>query len=328
LLRLASALLYYPGMGFPEPNYVKANGIRMAVYEQGEGRPVIFLHGFPELAYSWRHQLPAFAAAGYRAIAPDMRGFGRTEVPTRVSDYTAEILVADMAGLLDALRLESAVFVGHDWGALTLWHMAMLEPHRMQGLIALNIPHIRRPPADPVELMRQRFGDDFYIVNFQDSDEADRLFESDPRHFLNMMMRKHQLTREQFERLPAEHQVLSLVNTARRSIGSGEPLLSEEDLDYFEEAYRISGFSGAIHRYRNWSLNWERLAGVDETIRIPTLFIGARDDVVVSLQQIDAMRELVTDLELHVLDDCGHWSQQEHPDAVNRLMLDWLVKRG
>jgi pimeloyl-ACP methyl ester carboxylesterase len=206
--------------------------------------------------------------------------------------------------------------------------MAMLEPQRMDGLIALNIPHIRRPPADPVELMRQRFGDDFYIVNFQDSDEADRLFESDPRHFLNMMMRKKQLTRQQFERLPRKHQVLSLLNTARRTTGSGEQLLNEKELDYFEEAYRISGFTGPINRYRNWTLNWERLAGVDETIHVPTLFIGARDDVVVSLNQIEAMTELIPDLELHVLDDCGHWSQQERPDEVNRLMLEWLVKRG
>ncbi len=328
MLRFPHALHYHSCMSFPEPSYIQANGIRMAVYEQGQGKPVIFLHGFPELAYSWRHQLPALAAAGYRAIAPDMRGFGRSEVPTKVEDYTAEILVADMLGLLDALELDSAIFVGHDWGALTLWHMAMLEPQRMDGLIALNIPHIRRPPADPVELMRQRFGDDFYIVNFQDSDEADRLFESDPRHFLDRMMRKKQLTRQQFERLPPEHQVLNLLNTFRRNSASGEPLLGEEELDYFAEGYRISGFSGAINRYRNWTRNWERLAGVDQTIRVPTLFIGARDDVVVSLQQIEAMKDLVPDLELHVLDDCGHWSQQERPDEVNRLMLEWLVKRG
>jgi len=124
---------------FPAPDYIDTNGIRMAVHEQGVGPPVILLHGFPELAFSWRHQLPALATAGYRAIAPDQRGYGATDKPGSVSDYTIQNLIADLGGLLDALSLERALFIGHDWGALVLWQMALLKPERMAGLINLKI---------------------------------------------------------------------------------------------------------------------------------------------------------------------------------------------
>src|SRR5210317_1185831 len=218
---------------FPEPHFVESNGLRMAVYEQGQGPAIILLHGFPELAFSWRNQLPALANAGFRAIAPDQRGYGRTTVPSNVSDYRMSELIADVHGLLDALNLESATFVGHDWGALVLWQMAMLAPERIDKLIVLNIPHFPRLPTDPIALMRARFGDSFYIVNFQDSDEADRVFGDDPRHFINCMMRKNQITREQFEKLPPQYQVVSLLRQTRAEHANGDALLSDEELDYY-----------------------------------------------------------------------------------------------
>ena len=308
---------------FPEPHFVTTNGLNMAVYEQGEGPAIVFLHGFPELAYSWRHQLPALANAGFRAIAPDLRGYGRTTVPPDVADYRMSELIADVHGLLDALELERATFVGHDWGALILWQMAMLAPQRIERLVILNIPHFPRLPVDPIGVMRERFGDDFYIVNFQDSDEADRLFASDPARFINRLMRRNQLTREQFEQLPPEHQVINLVRTMQQPQASGDPLLTGEELDYYAAAFADSGFTGPINWYRNWTHNWEQLADVDPVIDIPTLFIGARNDVVIAPQHIEGMKPLVSDLTMHML-DCGHWTQQEKPSEVNRLILDWL----
>ena len=312
---------------FPEPAMVQANGINLAVYEQGDGAPVVLLHGFPELAYSWRHQLPALADAGFRAIAPDQRGYWRSDVPPDVSNYCIEELIADVHGLLDALDLESATFVGHDWGALVLWQMAMRAPERIDGLIILNIPHFPRSPVDPIQIMRSRFGDDFYIVNFQDSDAADKAFAADPVHFFNMMMRRNQASRQQFDQLPDEMKSVSLLKVMARVEGSGEPLLTDEERDYFASAFAKTGFTGPINWYRNWTLNWETLEGVDQQIDIPTLFIGAVDDIIIAPEHIEGMKPLVTDLELHMLDNCGHWSQQENPDEVNALMLDWLQRR-
>lgn len=311
---------------FPEPYFIDTNGIEMAVYEQGEGPAVVLLHGFPELAFSWRHQLPALAEAGYRAIAPDQRGYGRSGVPRPVSAYKIQDLIADVHGLLDALKLESAVFVGHDWGALVLWHMAMLAPVRIEKLIILNIPHYPRSDVDPISIWRKRFGDDFYIVNFQDSHEADRVFADDTAHFFDVTMRRKQLSRKVFDTLPPERKVVSLLNALARQQQSGEPLLTEDERDYYASAFAASGFTGAINWYRNWTHNWELLEGVDQAIGIPTLFIGAVDDVIVAPEHIEAMKPLVSNLDIHMLENCGHWSQQEKPDEVNRLMLTWLMQ--
>lgn len=309
---------------FPEPHFVDTNGIRMAVYEQGDGPAVLFLHGFPELAFSWRHQLPAIAAAGYRAIAPDQRGYGRSDAPSTVGDYGIDQLIGDITGLLDALELERAMFVGHDWGAIVLWHMSLLCPERIEKQAILNIPFWPRPPVDPIRIMRDRLGDDFYIVNFQDSDAADRAFAADPGHFFDMLMRRNQISRAQFEQLPAQKRVLSLLAAMARTGSSGVPLLSDAERDYFVTAFTASGFTGPINWYRNWSANWERLEGVPQTVDVETLFIGARDDVVISLEQIDAMQAFVPNLEVHMLDNCGHWTQQERSVDVNTILIDWL----
>jgi pimeloyl-ACP methyl ester carboxylesterase len=311
---------------FPEPHFVDTNGIRMALYEQGDGPAVILLHGFPELAFSWRQQLPAIAKAGFRAIAPDQRGYGRSEAPPHVSDYGIDQLVADMTGLLDKLELERAVFVGHDWGAIVLWHMSLLCPERIERQAILNIPFWPRPPVDPIQIMRAKLGADFYVVNFQESDEADRAFATDPGHFFDMLMRKQQISRAQFEQLPKSKRVLSLLAAMARTKSGGVPLLRPAERDYFVSAYTASGFTGPINWYRNWSANWQRLEGVPQIVDVETLFIGAQDDVVVSLNQIEQMETYVPRLETHMLEDCGHWSQQEKPEEVNAILIDWLTR--
>jgi pimeloyl-ACP methyl ester carboxylesterase len=313
---------------FPTPRKIASNGIELAVYEQGSGPAVILLHGFPELAFSWRHQLPALAKSGFRAIAPDQRGYGASDVPPAVRDYRVEALIGDIEGLMDAFGLQTATFVGHDWGALLLWQMALRRPARIEAMIVLNIPYYPRLPVDPVSVMRRKFGDDFYIVNFQDSDEADRAFAADPAHFINMMMRRGQMARAQFEQLPAAKRSLCLLGVMARTRGSGEPLLNDEELNYYASAFERTGFTGAINWYRNFSHNWQTLEGYDERIRVPTLFIGGVDDLVVDPDHVEAMKRFVNDLELHMLDDCGHWTQQEKPKVVNRLMLDWLRRRN
>ncbi len=316
---------------FPTPSIVQTNGIDMAVYEAGSGPPVVLLHGFPELAYSWRHQLPALAAAGYRAVAPDLRGYGLSSKPADVSAYRLEELVADLNGLLDALPDAAdgrgALFVAHDWGALLAWQYALLAPDRVRGLVSLGMPFLPRAAHDPVERMRERLGPRFYIVDFQDSDEADRLFAADPRRFIDSTMRVGVITRERYDRLPPERRVISLLDQFRRPAPPGEPLLDEGELDYYAARFAAGGFTGPINWYRNWSHNWRVTEGVPQTVTQPVLFVGARNDVVVLPRQIEAMRDHVPDLEEHMLEDCGHWIQQEKPAATNRLILDWLGRR-
>ncbi|MCH7822445.1 MAG: alpha/beta hydrolase [Proteobacteria bacterium] len=309
---------------FPQAQFIETNGIRVAVYEQGEGLPVILLHGFPELAYSWRHQLPALAAAGYHAIAPDQRGYGLTSKPDGVPQYTVQRLLGDITGLLDALDIDKAVVVGHDWGALLAWQMALLVPGRMTGLVALNIPFFPRSSVEPIAYMRAELGDDFYIVNFQDSDQADRRCDENPAWVFEMLMRRNTITRKQFDTLPKAMRSFNLLAALGRRELTGEKLLAREEEKVFVDAFMAGGFTAPINWYRNWTHNWESTADLDQTVRVPSLFIGAIDDVIISPGQIDAMKPFVPDLEVHMLENCGHWTQQEKPDDVNSILIDWL----
>ena len=310
---------------FPEPEFIATGDLRMAVYEMGSGPAVIFVHGFPELAFSWRHQLPALAAAGYRAIAPDMRGYGGTEKPQEVGAYSIQHLTGDIDNLLATMDIERAIVVGHDWGAMLTWQMALLSPQRMAGLVALNIPHIPRPPINPITYMRLKLGKDFYIVNFQDSDEADRRFAEDPAKFIDMMMRRRQVAMHEGDTgKRRKRRPLSLLAELDREEPRGVALLDDEELRYYADAFAAGGFTGPINWYRNWKHNWKSTRGIDQTIRIPALFVGASDDRIISQKQIDAMRPYVPDLEIHMIENCGHWTQQEQPEELNRILLDWL----
>ena len=319
--------LVKPAPFFPEPRSVNTGEIDLAVYELGDGPPIILVHGFPELAYSWRHQLPALAAAGYRAIAPDMRGYGGSGKPKAVTDYAIQNLIADVKGLMEALSINKAVMIGHDWGAMLAWHMALLAPERLAGLVNLNIPHIPRPPIDPITYMRFKLGKDFYIVNFQKSDEADRRFAQDPRRFIDVMMRRKQFSPEKSRSGKKKRRPLSLIEALDRDEPAGESLLNDDELDVYANAFAAGGFTGPINWYRNWSRNWKSMKGVDQTVRVPTLFVGAANDIIISHQQIEAMKPFVPDLEIQMIENCGHWTQQEKPDELNRIILDWLARR-
>lgn len=316
-----------PSPDFPEATIVDTGDIRMAVYECGAGPPVVLVHGFPELAFSWRHQLPALAHAGYRAIAPDMRGYGRTDKPAGISNYTIQKLIGDLEGLLHALDIDKAVFMGHDWGAMLVWQMALLAPERMSGLIALNIPHLRRPPINPITYMRLKLGKDFYIVNFQDSDEADRKFAADPAKFINTMMRRRQASMHRDSSTPRKRKPLSLLAELEKAEPGGHAFLSEDELKYYADAFAAGGFTGPINWYRNWKHNWKSTKRVRQTVLVPALFVGATNDRIISPKQIEAMRPLVPDLEIQMIEDCGHWTQQEKPQELNKIVVEWLARR-
>ncbi len=312
---------------FPTPHRVNCGEINMAVHEMGAGPPVILVHGFPELAFSWRHQIPVLANAGYRVIAPDMRGYGGTEKPPLVTDYTVQKLIGDLTGLMDALSIDKALMVGHDWGALVTWQMALLAPERMAGLINLNIPFYKRPPINPVTFMRWKLGKDFYIVNFQHSTEADHRFAEDPARFIDVMMRRRKRPFPATGNAGKKRRPISLLRMLADDKPTGESILDENELRIFADAFAAGGFTGPINWYRNFKHNWKSTRGVDQTVRIQTLFVGATEEMVASPKQVEAMRLNVPDLEICWIEDCGHWTQQEKPAELNEVMLEWLERR-
>lgn len=337
----------------PPVRYVRSNGIDMAVYEAGKGPAVVLLHGFPELAFSWRHQIAPLAAAGYHVIVPDQRGYGLTDRPSKVEDYDMVHLTGDLVGLLDALGVEKAVFAGHDWGGLVAWQMPLLHQSRVTGVIGVNtpfIPHemlwlhpsltkgltapdkpfVANPAKDPIAQMREVYNPDMYVLMFEDGDLADRLMAHDVARVFRSNMRKGVITAAQYAKLPpqARHMTfLQALSQPEPKTLPGELILTPDELAFYAESFGRTGFTPGINWYRNLSRNWRAGLNVDQTIKVPSLMIGAEDDVVLSPAMMDGMDAHIADLEKHVVAGCGHWSQQEKPGEVTTLMVDWLKRR-
>jgi pimeloyl-ACP methyl ester carboxylesterase len=309
---------------FPDAKIIQTNGIDMEVFEQGEGYPVILAHGFPELAFSWRFQIPALANAGYRTIAPNQRGYGETDKPEPVEAYDIRHLCGDMAGLMDALGLQKAIFIGHDWGGPVVWNMPLLYPDRVAGVVGMSVPFSPRGDTDPIAVYEDRFGPEHYIVHFnRQPGVADAAFSSDPQRFFNNVFRR----RRRVERAtpPPTRQPsfnVSLMNTFSMTEPRGEPLLSDEELDVFVAAFSKGGFTGPINWYRNITRNWETSADLSQRIDVPCAMIYGAYDIVPKGRDFS---EYVPNLECITL-ECGHWIQQERPDEVNAFLLDWLKR--
>jgi epoxide hydrolase A/B len=289
---------------------LEVNGLRMRVAELGasDAPPVVLLHGFPELWYSWRHQLPVLAEAGYRAIAPDLRGFGGTTAPPEIEAYDAVHLTGDVTGLLDALGLDRAVVVGHDWGSDLAWKVALMHPERVSAVAGLSVPFAPRAPGPPLEIMRRRAGDEFYIVWFQQPGVADEALARDVRRTLSTP------------------EVWTADWAARSDEPRRPPFLSEEDLDYYAAEFERTGFTGGLNWYRNIDRNWHLLEPYAERrIEQPAMFLtGSRDPVRLFMRD-SAMDGWVTDLrERVVVEGAGHWVQQQCPDEVNAALLRFL----
>lgn len=323
------------GALMPAARTAAVNGIEMGYYEvcEGQGVPVIFCHGFPELAFSWRHQLRAFEAAGRWAIAPDQRGYGLTSRPETVSDYDMEHLTGDLVALLDHKGIDKAIFCGHDWGGFVVWQMALMHPDRCAGVIGVNTPFMPRSPIDPIEGMRAMFGEKMYIVWFQTPGEADAALGADAEKTMRFFMRRP-------DTQAAQAAIQAAAQGSPPDLSLGEMLkawdggvtrdefLTPEELAFFVETFRRTGFTGGINWYRNFSRNWQR--STDLPTRIdgkPCLMIMAENDVVLSPAMAEGMENHIGDLEKALVRDSGHWTQQEQPEEVNRLILDWMDRR-
>jgi pimeloyl-ACP methyl ester carboxylesterase len=282
--------------------------VELHLAEAGTGPLVVLLHGFPELWYSWRHQLPALADAGYRAIAPDLRGYGRSSAPREIEAYSFEAVCGDFIGLLDGLGEDRAAFVGHDWGAAVTWQLALERPDRVAAVAGLSVPFAPRAPAPPISLLRRALGEDFYIVWFQEPGVAETALERDVRRTLTT----------------------TRAWTAAWGQGDDRPplpaWLTEEELQVYVETFERTGFSGGLNYYRNIDRNWERNAALAERrIEQPALFITGSRDPVQQFMPAEAMDGWVTDLRGVIeVEGAGHWVQQERPDEVNDALLSFL----
>jgi pimeloyl-ACP methyl ester carboxylesterase len=326
----------------PPVKYADVNGIRMAYYEVGarRGTPVIFCHGFPELAFSWRHQLRAFEAAGRWAIAPDQRGYGLTSRPGAVEAYDVDHLVGDLIGLMDQLGVEKAILAGHDWGGIVVWRAPLRHPGRVAGVIGLNTSFMPRAPADPIEIMRARFGDDMYIVHFQKPDEADAVLAADVTKTMRFFMRRPPpgsgpasggLSRGALlEGGRTEGPTFALVKMLEAydpAMDPREEFLEPQEMAAFVETFQATGFTGGINWYRNFTRNWRASEGIEDKVAVPSLMVMAQKDAVLPPSAADGMEAYVRDLEKALIEDCGHWTQQERPDEVNEVLLGWLGRR-
>ena len=311
---------------FPSPRFVEAGGVRLAVHEQGAGFPVVLVHGWPEIAYSWKNQLPAIAAAGFRAIAPDLKGFGASDAPRDKTLYDIRHVADDLVRMLDAMGLEKAVFVGHDWGGLIVWPLALLHPDRVAGVVGVCTPHLAPRDKPPTTMLRERFGPMHYIVRYQEDGAPEAAYEGKEDQFFEFIFRKPAPRASWPKYIPAALDLMSRFGEFRGAPAEAL-VVGPADRAVYAEAYRRSGFTGGVNLYRNIDRNWEIMRSVDHVIRKPCLFVGAELDMFLPVELSEKMPKLIPDLERHVLEGCGHWVMWEKPAELNALLTGWLARR-
>ena len=303
------------------------------VVEQGEGPLVLFVHGYPETSFSWRHQLPAVAEAGYHAAAIDVRGYGRSVCPPAVEDYRMVRMVSDTVGVAEALGAEEVVIVGHDWGAPISWSSALLRPDLFTALALLSVPYTPPSVEPPTKVFTELFGPDseFYMIYFQEPGRAEREADDDVRAWLLGFYYGGGFG------APPEAVRFAVVprGTLMKDLlvappGGELPWLTSPELDVYVEDFERTGFRGGFNRYRNLDRDWADLATFrGQPIRVPTIFIGGDHDgpTMWGADAISRFPRTVPDLRgSHILTDCGHWIQQERPEETNRLLLDFLAE--
>lgn len=283
---------------------IETNTVRLGVDDQGTGDAVVLLHGFPELAYSWRHQISALVDAGYRTVAFDQRGYGVSSQPRDVADYALEHLVGDVIGVLDRLGIESATVVGHDWGSIVAWTTAITYPDRVARVVSLNVPYrgacVGFPTTDFIrDHLADRFG---YVLMFQEEGLAESMFAADPEAWLRSVF---------------------------TTVAGDKEFLTEAEFAVYADAFRSAGISGPLNWYRNIDANAESYAPfIDAPITQPTLMIVADADPVLPVSLTEGMDRWIADLTIAVISGSGHWTQQEQPHSVNDVLLDWLERTG
>ena len=292
---------------------IPTNGITLGVRVAGSGPAVVLAHGFPEIGYSWRYQVPALVAAGYRVIVPDMRGYGESDRPQDVSSYSAANVGKDLIGVLDSLGEQQAVFVGHDWGAGIVWPLALSHPDRVRAIAGLSVPFGPPAPVPPTQIMRKRLGDDFYMIRFQQQGPPEQSLARDVRATMTAMMAS-----------------ISSAVDGRFESAELPSWLSPGELDVYVQSFERTGFGGGLNYYRNIDRNWEQSVALSgNTSDAPAFFLTGSLDPVRSFIPSDRIGEVFTNYQGTILiEGAGHWVQQERADEVNDALISFLTSLG
>ena len=314
----------------PEFALVNTNGVRLRVAQAGSGPLIVLVHGWPESWYSWRHQIAALAAAGYRVAAVDVRGYGGSDKPDAIEAYAIKQMCADIAGLVEGLGEKQAILFGHDWGAPIVWNTALFFPDRVRAVAGLSVPHTGRGPAPRIELFRNLYKDRFfYQLYFQKPGVAEAEFEADIRTSLRKIY--YSASGEGRKSGPRPDKPAD----ARYLDGLTDPdpfpdWLTAADLDYYVGQFEQSGFRGPLNRYRTAELDFTQQEEVaNRKIEQPAAFVAGQLDPVLAfipgVDLVEVMRQHVADLRLvQIIEGAGHWVQQERPNEVNTALLEWL----
>lgn len=322
-------------MKFPMPHYIDHDGLKIATYAAGpedgsDNKPAILLvHGWPEMAYSWKNIIGPLAEAGYRVIAYDLRGFGNSSAPDDGASrgahhYGIAQQVGDMEAVMDVYGLSRAVICGHDWGGIIVWHAARMLSQRVSAVVSICTPHVGEAPADPIAIFKKRHGDEHYFVHFTERPGvADDLFARDPDAFFRLMFRSTPKGAK-----PKAGQA-TIPQKFTEYLEAGAPqlkgkIMADADQQVFVEGYKKSGFHGGIGLYRNSTANWELTRGLSQIVHQPTLMLSAEDDVFLPPILSEGMERLVPNTTRHVISDCGHWAMWEQPEAILTHMKAWL----
>ncbi|KAK2364988.1 epoxide hydrolase A [Trifolium repens] len=315
-----------------EHRTVEVNGIKMHIAEKGnkDGPVVLFLHGFPELWYSWRHQIVALSSLGYRAIAPDLRGYGDTDAPSSISSYTGFHIVGDIVALIDSLGVDQVFLVAHDWGAIIGWYLCMFRPERIKAYVCLSVPFLRRnPKIKTVDAMRAAYGDDYYICRFQEPGKMEaEMAEVGTAYVLKNILTTRKTGPPIF---PKGEYGYGFNPDMPNSLPSW---LTEDDLAYFISKFEKTGFTGGLNYYRNFNPNWELMApwnGVK--IKVPVKFItGELDMIYTSLNMEEyihggGFKEDVPNLEeVIVQKGVAHFNNQEAAEEISNHIYEFIKK--
>jgi soluble epoxide hydrolase / lipid-phosphate phosphatase len=303
--------------------FMNANDIRFHVTDAGHGFPIMLLHGFPELWYSWRKQIDALAEAGFRVVAPDLRGYGGTDAPDEVDSYTMSNLCEDLLGVCDGLGFDKIAIVGHDCGGALAWQFALRHPERTERVVSLNTPHLAPSSVPQPSALRDRFGltdATFYQRFFQKPGVAETELEADVRTTFQKIMRTSRYADDLWTFATVGGDGSSLLG----KIGMGELLLPKVDVETYVRTFKRTGFRGALNWFRAADKSWEEERALpSHEIDMPAMLIVADKDKLYPAEMAEETRALVKNLRIEHL-DCGHWTQQEKPAEVTKLLTDFL----